>query len=95
MEIIQILATAGALSVLALVVGLWIQNKIKTSTSVDLPYTALVNNNLRDVMKEVETLNNIIKKAKVLPEDATIDLDTVAKPKKRKKYYPKKPKTQL
>ena len=95
MEITQILVTAGALMVVALVIGLWIQNKIKTSTSVDLSYAALVNNDLQDVMKEVETLNSILKTAKVLPEDATIDLDKVAKPKKKRKYYPKKPKTQL
>lgn len=89
MEIIQILATAGALSVLALVIGLWIISRIKAPSESQLPYSAAIT---KDV------LDQIVKKAKVLPEDVTIDLGQLpqtSKPKKKRKYYPKKPKTQL
>ena len=89
MEIIQIIATAGALSIVALVIGLWIQSKIKGPSESKLPYSAAIT---KDV------LDQIVKKAKVLPEDVTIDLGELpqtSKPKKKRKYYPKKPKTQL
>ena len=89
MEIIQILATAGALSVLALVIGLWIISTIKAPSEDQPPYSASIT---KDVMDQ------IVKKAKVLPEDTLIDLgksDETSKPKKKRKYYPKKPKTQL
>ena len=43
-------------------------------------------------------MDQIVKKAKVLPEDVTIDLGELpqtSKPKKKRKYYPKKPKTNI
>ena len=89
MEIAQILVTAGALSILALAIGLWILSKAKAPTSDELRYSA-------SITKDV--LDQIVKKAKVLPEDVTIDLGELpqtSKPKKKRKYYPKKPKTQL
>ena len=89
MEIIQILATAGAVSVLALIIGLFIISRIKAPTTTQLPYSAAIT---KDV------LDQIVKKSKVLPEDATIDLGELpqtSKPNKKRKYYPKKPKTQL
>lgn len=89
MEIIQILATAGALSILALVIGLWIISTIKAPSQSEPPYSGAIT---KDV------LDQIVKKAKVLPEDVTIDLGQLPqtpKPKKKRKYYPKKPKTQL
>ena len=89
MEIAQILVTAGALSILALVIGLWILSKAKAPSEDQPPYSA-------SITKDV--LDQIVKKAKVLPEDVTIDLGQLPqtpKPKKKRKYYPKKPKTQL
>ena len=83
MNIPQIIVVAGALSILALAIGLWIQSKIQPPTSAA-------------ITKDV--LDQIVKKAKVLPEDTVIDLgklDETLKPKKKRKYYPKKPKTQL
>jgi len=114
MEIIQILATAGAISVLALAIGLFILSKIEAPTSDEPSYTKeeltttelakqLYNKDARPhlptsgaITKDV--LDQIVKKAKVLPEDIVIDLgksDQTSKPKKKRKYYPKKPKTQL
>jgi hypothetical protein len=83
MNIPQIIVVAGALSILAIVIGLWIQSKTQAPTSAA-------------ITKDV--LDQIVKKAKILPEDVTIDLGELpqtSKPNKKRKYYPKKPKTQL
>ena len=85
MDISQILVTAGALFITAIAIGIWISSKVKPTTPKQLPTSAAITKDI---------LDQIAKLAKVLPEDATIDLDTVAKPKKKRKYYPKKPKTQ-
>lgn len=85
MEIIQIIATAGALSVVALIIGLWIQSKVKAPTTTQLPHSAAIT---KDV------LDQILGQATKVVDNPTTP-DTVAKPKKKRKYYPKKPKTQL
>jgi hypothetical protein len=43
---------------------------------------------------DVEFVEKVVKTAKVLPQDAQINLEP-AKPSKKKKYYPRKPKTHL
>ena len=42
---------------------------------------------------EAEFVEKVAKISKVLPEDATINLEVVKPVKKKRKYYPKKPKT--
>jgi hypothetical protein len=86
MDILQIIVTAGVALITAAAIASYLYNKKSNSNPTQLPTSAAIT---KDV------LDQIVKKAKVLPEDTVIDLETVAKPKKKKKYYPKKPKTQL
>lgn len=84
MDISQILITAGALSITALIIGIWISGKVKPTTPKQLPTSAAIT---KDVMDQI--LGQATKAA-----DQPTTPDTVAKPKKKRKYYPKKPKTQ-
>ena len=88
MDILQIIVTAGVALIVAAVIASYLHSR-KGNTVAQLPYSAAIT---KDV------LDQIVKKSKVLPEDVTIDLGELpqtAKPKKKRKYYPKKPKTQL
>lgn len=44
---------------------------------------------------DVEFVEKVTKISKALPKDAKINLDNLEAPKKKKKYYPRKPKTHL
>ena len=88
MDIPQIILVVGIILIVAVSVAGYLYSK-KGSTLTQLPTSAAIT---KDV------LDQIVKKAKVLPEDTLIDLgksDETSKPKKKRKYYPKKPKTQL
>ena len=89
MDILQIIVTAGVALITAISITSYLYNKKSNSNPTQLPTSAAIT---KDV------LDQIVKKAKVLPEDVTIDLGELpqtSKPKKKRKYYPKKPKTQL
>ena len=87
MELTQIIVLVGIAFIVSAAIASYIFN-IKQSKP-QLPYSA-------SITKDV--IDQIIKKAKVLPEDTIIDLgksDQTSKPKKKRKYYPKKPKTNI
>ena len=89
MDLTQIITISGIAFIVAAAIATYLLNKKKIDTLTQLPYSAAIT---KDV------LDQIVKKSKVLPEDATIDLGELpqtSKPKKKRKYYPKKPKTQL
>jgi len=89
MDLTQIITISGIAFVVAAAIATYLLNKKKIDTLTQLPNSAAIT---KDV------LDQIVKKAKVLPEDVTIDLGELpqtSKPKKKRKYYPKKPKTQL
>ena len=87
MELTQIIVLVGVAFIVSAAIASYIFN-IKQSKP-QLPYSAAIT---KDV------LDQIVKKAKVLPEDVTIDLGELpqtSKPKKKRKSYPKKPKTNI
>jgi len=115
MDLTQIITISGIAFVVAAAIATYLLNKKKIDTLTQLPNSAAIT---KDV------LDQIVKKAKILPEDVTIDLgqlpysaskpideelvikatgtdefyvpiENSTKPKKKRKYYPKKPKTQL
>jgi hypothetical protein len=85
MELTQIILLIGVAFIVSASITSYLhnrkQNKLPTSEAIT-----------KDVMDQ------IVKKAKVLPEDVTIDLGELpqtSKPKKKRKYYPRKPKTNI
>jgi len=89
MELTQIIVVVGVALITAISITSYLYNKKSNTNPTQLPTSAAIT---KDV------LDQIVKKAKVLPQDVTIDLgesDQTSKPKKKRKYYPKKPKTQL
>ena len=87
MELTQIIVLVGVAFIVSAAITSYLFNRKQSEPQ--LPYNASIT---KDVMDQ------IIKKAKVLPEDTIIDLgksDQTSKPKKKRKYYPKKPKTNI
>ena len=85
MELTQIILLVGVAFIVSASIASYLYNRKQNKP----PYSEAIT---KDVMDQ------IVKKAKVLPEDVTIDLGELpqtSKPKKKRKYYPKKPKTQL
>lgn len=120
MNLLQIFVTTGAISIVAVIIGLFILNKTKTITSDEPSYTQeeitniklaeeLYNKELRNTSADItpQVIEKAVEIAKVLPPDTTINAEVVVekakqtksefpidKPKKKRKYYPRKPKTQ-
>ena len=85
MDVLQIITTIGVAFVASAAIASYLYNRKQNKP----PYSEAIT---KDV------LDQIVKKSKVLPEDVTIDLgesDQTTKPKKKRKYYPKKPKTNI
>ena len=85
MDLTQIITISGIAFIVAAAIATYLLNKKKIDTLVQLPYSATTT---KDVLDQI--LGQATKVA-----DQPTTLDTVAKPKKKRKYYPKKPKTQL
>ena len=85
MELSQIILLVGVAFIVSASIASYLYNRKQNKP----PYSEAIT---KDVMDQ------IVKKAKVLPEDVTIDLGELpqtSKPKKKRKYYPKKPKTNI
>ena len=85
MELTQIILLVGVAFIVSASIASYLYNRKQNKP----PYSEAIT---KDVMDQ------IVKKAKVLPEDVTIDLGELpqtSKPKKKRKYYPKKPKTNI
>jgi len=85
MDALQIITTIGVAFVASAAIASYLYNRKQNKP----PYSEAIT---KDV------LDQIVKKSKVLPEDVTIDLGELPqtpKPKKKRKYYPKKPKTNI
>jgi hypothetical protein len=85
MELTQIIVLVGIAFIVSAAITSYLYNRKQNKP----PYSEAIT---KDVMDQ------IVKKAKVLPEDVTIDLGELpqtSKPKKKRKYYPKKPKTNI
>ena len=85
MELTQIILLVGVAFIVSASIASYLYNRKQNKP----PYSEAIT---KDVMDQ------IVKKAKVLPEDVTIDLGELLqtpKPKKKRKYYPKKPKTNI
>ena len=85
MELTQIILLVGVAFIVSVSIASYLYNRKQNKP----PYSEAIT---KDVMDQ------IVKKAKVLPEDVTIDLGELpqtSKPKKKRKYYPKKPKTNI
>ena len=85
MELTQIILLVGVAFIVSASIASYLYNRKQNKP----PYSEAIT---KDVMDQ------IVKKAKVLPEDVTIDLGELPqtpKPKKKSKYYPKKPKTNI
>ena len=85
MELTQIILLVGVAFIVSASIASYLYNRKQNKP----PYSEAIT---KDV------LDQIVKKAKVLPEDVTIDLGELpqtSKPKKKRKYYPKKPKTNI
>jgi len=85
MNALQIITTIGVAFVVSAAIASYLYNRKQNKP----PYSEAIT---KDV------LDQIVKKSKVLPEDVTIDLGELPqsqKPKKKRKYYPKKPKTNI
>ena len=85
MELTQIILLVGVAFIVSASITSYLYNRKQNKP----PYSEAIT---KDV------LDQIVKKAKVLPEDVTIDLGELPqtpKPKKKRKYYPKKPKTNI
>jgi hypothetical protein len=104
MDVLQIITVAGVALITAAAIASYLYSRkqnLKVEEENLKSVTAQVAQYLETPYSEAITkdvLDQIVKKAKVLPQDVTIDLgklDQTAKPKKKRKYYPKKPKTQL
>jgi len=85
MELTQIIVLIGVAFIVSATIASYLYNRKQNKP----PYSEAIT---KDV------LDQIVKKSKVLPEDVTIDLGELSqtsKPKKKRKYYPKKSKTNI
>lgn len=85
MELTQIILLVGVAFIVSASIASYLHNRKQNKP----PYSEAIT---KDVMDQ------IVKKAKVLPEDVTINLGELPqtpKPKKKRKYYPRKPKTSI
>ena len=85
MELIQIILQVGVSLIVSASIASYLHNRKQNKT----PYNEAITK---------EVLGQIIEKDKLLPEDIIIDLgksDQTLKPKKKRKYYPKNPKTNI
>jgi len=82
MDLTQIITISGIAFVVAAAIATYLLNKKKIDTLTQLPNSAAIT---KDVLDQV--LEQATKQAEAV--------DQTSKPKKKRKYYPKKPKTQL
>lgn len=109
MDILQIFVTTGTICIVALIVGLFIISKFKTLTSDKPSYTQeeitniklaeeLYNKDARYSAVKYDAANPTLDSSIIEPPIAQKEPKTefpIDKPKKKRKYYPKKPKTNI
>jgi hypothetical protein len=80
MDLLQIITISGIAFIVAAAITSYFLNKKKTTTLTQLPYSAAITKDVLDqIAEQIET-----------PQS-----EVPAKPKKKRKYYPKKPKTSI
>ena len=102
MTIIEISTLVGAILAIALGIGYYSQRNHKTLKEMTENYydNEQAINNIEVISEEITpgVLNKVVKLGKQLPPQAVVDLGPMmeqAKPKKKRKYYPKAPKTKV
>jgi hypothetical protein len=83
MELTQIIITSGVAFIAAAAIATYLLNKKKTTTSTQLPYNASKTIDEELVIRATGT------------DEFYIPIENSTKPKKKRKYYPKKPKTSI
>jgi len=80
MDVLQIITTIGVAFIVSTAVASYFHSRKQSKSKPQLPYSALINKDVLDqISEQIET-----------PSSEVLD-----KPKKKRKYYPKKPKTNI
>ena len=83
MDLLQIITISGIAFIVAAAIATYLLNKKKITTLTQLPYNASKTIDEELMIKATGT------------DEFYIPIENSTKPKKKRKYYPKKPKTQL